>query len=120
MKISEALTKLDAYVSEAVDTDEALSWLDRIEGIIYEEIILTHTDGFPKPPPCSEGDRELICVEPYSDLYVFYMAMQRDMQMRDSVSYASNAQAFAASYSAFADNYNRRHMPKKTALKISL
>ena len=120
MKISEALTKLDAYVSETVETDEKLSWLDRIEGIIYEELVLTHADGFPKPPPCADGDRELICAEPYSDLYVFYMAMQRDMQMRDSVSYANNAQAFDAAYYAFADNYNRRHMPNKMASKISL
>ena len=120
MKISEALTKLDSYVSEAVDTDEKLAWLDRIEGIIYEELVLTHEDACEKPPTCFGEDRELLGGEPYSDLYVFYMAMQRDMQMRDNISYANNAQAFASVYSAFADNYNRRHMPKKIASKISL
>ena len=120
MKTSEALSKLDSYVSETVDTDEKLSWLDRIEGIIYEELVLTHENAFPKPPSCFEGERELICEEPYCDLYVFYMAMQHDMQMRDSVSYANNAQAFASAYTAFADHYNRRHLPKKFVSKISL
>lgn len=120
MKISEALTKLDSYVSETVDTDEKLSWLDRIEGIIYEELVKTHEDDFPKPPSCFDGERELICNEPYCDLYIYYMAMQRDMQMRDSVSYVNNAQSFNAAYCAYADYYNRRHMPKKMAIKISL
>ena len=120
MKISEALTKLDAYVSETVDTDEKLAWLDRIEGIIYEELILTHEDAVSKPPSCFDGERELLCGEPYCDLYIFYMAMQRDMQMRDSVSYANNAQAFAMAYSAFADHYNRRHLPKRISSKIRL
>ena len=120
MKISEALSKLDAYLSESVESDEKLSWLDRIEGIIYNEIILTHEDPIPKPSSCFEGERELIAEEPYSDLYIFYMAMQRDMQMRDNVSYANNMAAFATAYSAYADHYNRRHMPKKEATKITL
>ena len=120
MKISEALSRLDSYLGESVEASEKLIWLDRIEGIIYEEIILTHEDEIPRPPSCFEGERELICSGPYSDLYIFYMAMQRDMQMRDNVSYANNMAAFASSYSAFADHYNRRHMPKKEATKISL
>ena len=120
MKISEAVSRLDAYVSEAVDTDEKLFWLDRIEGIIYEELVMTHEDEIPRPPSCSEGDRDLICDEPYTDLYIYYMAMQRDMNMRDSVSYANNAAAFSAAYTAFADYYNRRHLPKKAAVKIGL
>ncbi len=120
MKVSEAISGLDAYVSETVDTDEKLAWLDRIEGIIYEELVRSHEDEVEKPASCSEGERELLADEPYSDLYIYYMAMQRDMQMRDSVSYANNAAAFAASYSAFADHYNRRHMPKKISAKISL
>ena len=120
MKISEALARLDAYVSETVDTDEKLLWLDRIEGIIYEELVRTHEDGFSRPPSCYAGDRELLCDEPYADLYIYYMAMQRDMQMRDSISYANNAAAFSAAYSAFADYYNRRHLPKKTAAKFDL
>ena len=76
MTVSEALTRLDTYVGETVDTDEKLTWLDRIEGLIYEEIIKTHENEIDAPHSCFEGERKLLCDEPYSDLYIFYMAQR--------------------------------------------
>ena len=119
MKISEALSQFDIYNGESTESNLKLMWLDRIEGMIYKEIVSNYEDAPPAPASCFEGERELLAEDPYSELYIFYMAMQSDLLARDSVSYLNNANSFSSAYSSFADMYNRVHK-HKTAGRIDL
>ncbi len=119
MKISEALSQFDIYNGESTESNLKLMWLDRIESTIYKEIVSNYEGAPQAPASCFDGERELLATGPYSDLYIFYMAMQSDLLARDSVSYLNNANAFSNAYSSFADEYNRTHK-HKTVGKIDV
>lgn len=118
MKASEAIMLFTKYAGVPVDDELKYEWLQNVEDIIYNEIILTHSSPCVKPAPLSEGDRELTAPEPYSELYVHYLCMQNDLFLRDHHSYANSSLAFAMSYASYADWYNRVNMPLSHAEDI--
>ncbi len=120
MKVSEAIALADKYAGEPIDSELKYVWLSQIEDMIYSEIVMAHEDPPEKPLPVLSGDRELICPEPYSVLYIHYINMQNDLYLRDTQNYANSASAFAAAYSSYADMYNRSHAPVSEAGDISL
>ncbi len=115
MTVSEAILRLDKYTGNEVESELKYLWLQMLEDIVYNEIVQTHLDPIDRPAPVSEGERELIVPDPYSEVYIHYMNMQNDLLLRDTRSYANSAAAFVSAYSAYADYYNRTHLPKSEA-----
>lgn len=120
MKISEAMTLIDEYTGTPIDESMKYLWLQDLEDLIYKEIILTHEDPGSLPAAVNEGDRELLCEDPYSEVYIHYMNMQNDLLLRDTYSYANSSAAFYAVYGAYADYYNRTHQPLSPAEVIKV
>lgn len=120
MKISEAMSLCDRFTGEPVDSEMKLIWLERLEGMIYDEIISTHENAPSRPLSCHEGDRELLANDTYAQIYVLYMAMQNDLLMRDAIGYCNSASMFGSAYNIFADWYNRTHTPLSNAASINI
>ena len=114
MRISDAIAMFDKYAGDVADSQLKYHWLQQIEDIIYNEIISTHEREVEKPKSVLEGDRELLCPDAYAELYIHYLNMQNDLFLRDVNGYHNNANAFVAAYTAYADWYNRVHIPKET------
>lgn len=120
MKVSEVIALVDKYTGEPIESELKYRWLQQIEDIIYKEVILTHKDPVPLPPPVLKGDRELLCPEPYSELYIHYINAQNDLMLRDSRSFENSASAFATAFSSYSDWYNRTHAPECSTARINV
>ncbi|MBO5196642.1 MAG: hypothetical protein J6C03_06060 [Clostridia bacterium] len=120
MKVSEAINLADKYAGSPIESELKYRWLQQIEDIIYKEVILTHKDPPPQPAPVLRYDRELLCPEPYSELYIHYLNAQNDLMHRDTRSFENSASAFATAFSSFADWYNRTHSPQSYAERIDI
>ena len=120
MKVSNAIAYADKYAGEQIPAELKYKWLQMIEDMIYEEIVKSHEDDLGKPPSILLGDRDLTAPEPYSQLYIHYINMQNDLYMRDTNSYINSSSAFASAYYAFADWYNRNHMPKSAVSEVKI
>ncbi len=111
MKVSEVINLIDKYTGEPIESELKYRWLQQIEDIIYNEVILTHKNPPPMPNPVIRADRELLCPEPYSELYIHYLNAQNDLMMRDSRSFENSASAFASAFNSYSDWYNRMNPP---------
>ncbi len=120
MKVSEAITLADKYIGSPIESELKYRWLQQIEDIIYNEVILTHKDPVPKPLPVLLDDRILLCPEPYSELYIHYLNAQNDLMHRDARSFENSASAFATAFSSYSDWYNRTHIPKIQVERIDI
>ena len=120
MKVSNAIAYADKYAGDQISVELKYKWLQQLEDLIYEEIVKTHEPAVHRPPSVLMGDRELIAPDPYSEVYIHYINMQNDLFMRDTNSYSNSAAAFASAFSAFADWYNRSHMPVSQATEVKI
>ncbi len=120
MKVSEAITLADKYAGSPIESELKYRWLQQIEDIIYNEVILTHKEPIPRPVPVLQRDRELLCPEPYSELYVHYLNAQNDLMHRDSRSFENSASAFATAFASYSDWYNRTHIPEGSVERINI
>ena len=69
--------------------------------------------GFTPYDPEKDMDTVLIVPEPYSGVYIKYLCAQVDYYNGESSRYANSMIMFNMALSAFADWYNRTHMPKQ-------
>ncbi|MBR6917242.1 MAG: hypothetical protein IKN38_03575 [Clostridia bacterium] len=106
----------DMYPVEFTD-DVLTGWVSELEGMIINEIVLTH-DGAKDGASSFRGitqtegfDSPLTASFPYDGVYADYLKMKCDEAHSDTVRYQSSSAIFGASYSNFADFYNRTHAP---------
>ncbi len=102
----------DAYPT-SLGEDVLISWLNELEGAVYEELILTHEGERSPFVPLAPGglSRKLYLPEPYSKVYLDYLRMKSDIAHSDTRRYDSSSAYFAASWSDAANHYNRTHKP---------
>lgn len=118
MTINEAVAKVSASIGESLSRNTLVGWLSEIENTVINEIAATH-EGMEYTREIvtaeTDGDRELFVPDPYSVLYLHYLIMKCDDSMYDTERYMNSAARFNASYSSFADWYNRTYMPYSQA-----
>ena len=91
-------------------------WLSTLDGTIYEEIIKWHDTHVTKPEPYDlevDWDKDLLAPDPYSVLYIYYLAAQIDYWNNDMRRYANSMAMFNTAYMDFSSWYNRNYMPKQ-------
>ena len=106
-----------------VDIREIEDQIDELEGQMLAEIAATHCDAPADAcPDSADGmaeDARLFAAFPYDGVYSAYLHMKADLYFGDTEKYENSAMQFASAYSAFADYYNRTHLPL-TGAKIRL
>ena len=115
MTVNKALAKSVGLLGDTVPREMLLEWLCEIENTVVREISATHENHKGDTTLITgdgDGERELFAPDPYSNLYINYILMKCDQHLRDSEGYLNSSRAFFASYSDFADYYNRENMPK--------
>lgn len=133
MKISEAKAQLAALMPNYATDAQIVLWLSNLDRKIWHEIVkwLENTaiveeydeDGnlitdMPEPGPYAldEGaipDVTLIVPEPYSELYISYLAAQIDYWNGEIGRYNNNMAQYNTTYADFAAAMTRTHMPKQ-------
>ena len=121
MTIMDALYRIDELKPNRYSQPEKIKWLSSLDGLIKREIIDTH-ERCQQTSCCKDidfngyGDDEdlstvLLVPAPYDDIYLRWLEMQIDYANGEYGKYNNSANVYNTAYAAFANYYNKTHMP---------
>lgn len=117
MTIKECIDKVDALNPNQYSEEMKVDWLSRLDYSIYHDIIQTHeyNEGEEEisyePYSVEDMSQQLIAPFPFDDLYVAYLNMKIDEANKETAQYNNSLAYYNHYYSAYAIDYNRKHMP---------
>jgi hypothetical protein len=116
MTINEAITRLDSLKPNGYTLSDKIGWLSIVDGMIKNNIIDTHEGGegvtFNGYNDDTPLDTELLVKAPYDELYLSWLSSKVDYFNGEYVKYNNNIVRYNDTLSAYANHYNRTHMPK--------
>lgn len=121
MTILQAIERTDGLVHNTYTQEEKVQWLSCVDATVKEQLIDTHAD----PPEVSfQGydsqtppDTVLLVPEPYSDLYSHWLEAQIHYYNGEYGKYNQAYAMYSAALKAYANQYNRTHMPRGTGYR---
>lgn len=122
MTIMEAISRIDIAKPNNYTEHEKVIWLSNLDGIIKKEIIDTH-EGYEDVEFNGYNDDTMVTTEllvppPYDDIYMRWMEMQIDYNNGEYAKYNNSKTVYNTAYTAYANYYNRTHMPLGKKLKF--
>ena len=115
MTISEAITTIDAIKPNQYSRSDKIRWLATLDGLIKAEIIDTHESDvetvFTPYDDNTDPNTELLVPAPYDEIYIHWLEAQIDYTNGEYDKYENSNTMFNTSYTAYANHYNRTHMP---------
>ena len=115
MTLMEALFRIDEVKPNSYSPEEKTHWLTTLDGIIKSEIIDTHEGGedvvFSGYDPNSDLNTALLVPPPYDDIYIRWLETQIDYANGEYGKYNNSMAMYNTAYTAYANHYNRTHMP---------
>ena len=122
MTLMDAIYRIDEVKPNGYSQSEKIKWLSSLDGLIKSEIIDTHEGGegivFNGYTENSELATELLVSAPYDDIYLRWLEMQIDYANGEYGKYNNSMTVYNTAYSAYANHYNRTHMPKGKKFKF--
>jgi hypothetical protein len=122
MTIMDALYRIDELKPNSYSQPEKIKWLSSLDGIIKSEIIDTHEGGedvvFNGYGEDADLTTVLLVPAPYDDIYLRWLETQIDYTNGEYGKYNNSIAMYNAAYTAFANYYNRTHMPKGKKFKF--
>ena len=115
MTIMDALYRIDELKPNSYSQPEKIKWLSSLDGVIKREIIDTHEGGenvvFNGYGEEADLTTELLVPAPYDDIYLRWLESQIDYSNGEYGKYNNSISMYNTAYTAFANYYNRTHMP---------
>lgn len=131
MNIEEAINRFDSLIHNTYSQEDKLAWLSRVDGMVYNHIIMTHEGhedvSFPDYTDTIDDtidntiddtiddtidlETELLIPEPYSDAYLYWLEAQVHYYNGEYHKYNNAIVQFNTEYEAYADYYNRNNKP---------
>ena len=132
MTINQVLAMVDEITPNTFDTKVKIDWLSKLDGRVFNDIILTHEhdlvdDGTeegnliePTFPGYAEAplDTELLIPDTYSDVYRDYLMAMIAYSNGETERYQNSMIMFNTNYKDYGDWYNRTHKPIQKPLKV--
>ena len=122
MTINEAITRLDSLKPNGYTLPDKIGWLSIVDGMIKNNIIDTHeggeavtVNGYNDDTPL---DTELIVKAPSDELYLSWLSSKVDYYNGEYLKYNNNIVRYNDTLTAYANYYNRTHMPKGKKIKV--
>ena len=117
MTLKNAIEKFDREYRNSVPADLKREWIAFLDASVYNEIFLTHEDdpygGYTDYSEDTPEETVLLVPDPYSRLYLSYLAMKTDLYLGDVSRYNNDRAVFTSAYGDFEKYYNRTHLPLK-------
>lgn len=121
MTIMDAIYRIDELKPNSYSQTEKIKWLSSLDGIIKKEIIDTHEGGedieFSEYGEYQDLSTPLLVPAPYDDIYLRWLEAQIDYTNGEYGKYNNSIAMYNTAYSAYANHYNRTHMPKGKKFK---
>lgn len=121
MTLIEAINRIDALKPNGYSQEQKVSWLSKLDTMLFNEVINTH---LPLPEEEFQGydtdtdlETELIVGQPYDDIYVSWLEAQIDYANAEYIKYNNSITRYNDLFQAWANYYNRTHMPVKTRVR---
>ena len=119
MTLKEAISKFNTEYRNTLPDELKIDWISTLDSVIHKEIILTHRDPSPLTfdnYTSADNDKELIVPDPFSQLYIYYLAMKKDIYLSDISKYNNDLVLYSSAFIDFENYYNRNRLPlKKTS-----
>ena len=122
MTIIDVINRIDALKPNRYEQCEKIKWLSTLDTRIATDIIAKHESaevtafhGYTEETPLTT---ELLAPSPYDDMYLHWVEAQVDYWNAEYPKYNNSISMFNALYSAYANHYNRTHMPKGKKFKF--
>lgn len=126
MTVAEAINLVDALKPNHYSITQKVGWLNELDGMLFDDVILTHErpdgtpDSFVPYDPSGQLTDELIAPHPYDVIYRYWLESQIDLANAEMVKYNASAALYNAALDNFAAYYNRKYrpIPKVRAIRI--
>lgn len=122
MNIIEAIANIDSFKPNNYTQTDKVAWLSRLDAMVKKEIIDTHEGGediaFEGYNDDTPVETELLIPAPYDEVYLRWLEAQIDYANGEYGRYNNSMVMYNTSYTAFANYYNRTHMPKSIQRKF--
>lgn len=121
MKIIEAINRIDSLKHNTYSQNDKVAWLSRLDSMVKRLIIDTHEGAenvtFTGYDDSTDPETELLVPAPFDEMYLRWLEAQIDYTNGEYDKYNNSILMYQAAYDAYANCYNRNHMPKGTAIK---
>lgn len=111
----------DMRAGNSAPDEMKIRWLSELDGIIYNDVILTHeveANGFSE---YTDTTQELIAKAPYDVLYVYWLMAQIDLKASELNKYNNSLALFNVALRDYKAWFNRNYMPKqKKQIKLCI
>ena len=115
MTIEQAITTTDTMKPNAYSTNDKISWLSRLDGMVKRLIIDTHEGGenvvFTGYDSDTDMETELLVQAPFDDIYLRCLEAQIDYANAEYNKYNNSIIMFNSAFEVFGNYYNRNHVP---------
>lgn len=121
MTIIEAVNGIDSFKTNTYSQEDKIQWLSKLDMTVKLEIIDTHEGGddieFSGYTSATPVDTVMLIPAPHEDVYLRWLEAQIDYANGEFGKFNNSITMFNAAYAAFANYYNRTHMPKGQKLR---
>lgn len=121
MKIIEAINRIDSLKHNIYSQNDKVAWLSRLDSNIKRLIIDTHEGGekitFTGYDDKTDLNTEMLVPAPFDEMYLRWLEAQIDYTNGEYDKYNNAITMYQTAYDAYANFYNRTHMPKKRNFK---
>lgn len=115
MTIKDAINRVDALLQNTYPTVEKVLWLSELDGMVKREIIDTHVGGdavrFTGYDVNTSMDTVLLVPAPYDKIYLWWLEAQIHKHNEENNRWNNAIVLYNSEWQAFAEYYNRNHMP---------
>lgn len=117
MKPTEAIAKADKLKPNMLDAETKLGFINDIEGMLFDEIIMTHEhpEDIQMPvytlPEVGDDEPDMLAPTRYAMLYVHWIKACIDDLNQELDKYNNDRALFEDSWNNFKDYWTRTHMP---------
>ena len=121
MKIIEAINRIDSLKHNTYSQNEKVAWLSRLDSMVKRLIIDTHEGGedvvFEGYTDTTDPETEMLVPAPFDEMYLRWLEAQIDYTNGEYGKYNNSILMYQTDYDAYANYYNRNHMPKSKTIK---
>lgn len=112
LTVQQAIERANEMRQGNASSDETkIRWLSELDGIIYNDVILTHHKDAKPFTPYEDGSVELIAAFPYDVVYVYWLMAQIDLAASELNRYNNSMELFNKALNDYKAWYNRNNMP---------
>lgn len=113
----EIIGRVDALKYNTYTDAEKLEWLQRLEDQIQSQVYDAYEDG-EKTAGALTMDSEPSVAKPYDEIYFRWLEAQIDYTNGEYDKYNASIVMYNTAYEAFANHYNKLHMPVQRVRRI--